>query len=122
MFRMFARFFQRSEKSKRGRLAVRCRGRFGPGFKPHVELLEHRTMLSASVLSFTGPTYSQNFDGLPNAGADQTIISTFNASGPFDAISPTSGSTIDTGANPQGLGAIRHGRMVHRRILRPNAE
>jgi autotransporter-associated beta strand protein len=69
-----------------------------------VELLEPRALLSASTLSFTGPTYSQNFDGLPT-GADQTPIATFSSSGPFDAISPTSGSTIDTGDDPQGLGA-----------------
>ena len=61
-------------------------------------------MLSASTLSFTGPAYSQNFDGLPIAGADQATISKFKSSGPFDAISPTSGKTVDTGNNPQGLG------------------
>ena len=56
-------------------------------------------MLSVSLLSFTGATYLQNFDSLPNSSAS------FSSSGPFDAVSPTSGSTIDTGTNPQGLGA-----------------
>ncbi len=105
MFHTFSRFFRRLQESKRRRSAARCERSFRAGFKPRVELLEQRVMLSASTLSFTGPAYSQNFDGLPNTGADQAIISTFNSSGPFDAISPTSGSTVDTGANPQGLGA-----------------
>jgi autotransporter-associated beta strand protein len=70
-----------------------------------VELLEQRALLSASTLSFTGPAYSQNFDGLPNTGADQTPISTFGSPGPYDAISPISGSTTDTGDDPQGLAA-----------------
>ena len=105
MFRTFASFFQRSQKPRRGWPTAQRRGRFPAGFKLGVEALEQRAMLSASLLSFTGPTYSQNFDSLPNAGADQTAISAFTSSGPFDAISPTSGSTIDTGANSQGLGA-----------------
>jgi autotransporter-associated beta strand protein len=69
-----------------------------------VEWLEQRALLSASTLNFTGPTYSQNFDGLPT-GADQTTISLFSSSGPYDAISPPGGSTVDTGNDPQGLGA-----------------
>ncbi len=62
-------------------------------------------MLSASTLSFTGPAYSQNFDGLPNTGVNESAIATFGSSGPFDAISPTDGTTVDTGNDPQGLGA-----------------
>ena len=69
MFHSFSRFFQRSQKSKRRRSAAQYRSWFGSGFKPRVELLEQRAMLSGSTLSFTGPAYSQNFDGLPNTGA-----------------------------------------------------
>jgi hypothetical protein len=101
----FSRFFERSQKSKRRRPAARCGSWVRAGFKPRAELLEQRVMLSVSTLSFTGPTYWQNFDSLPNTGADQTRISKFSSSGPFDAISPASGSTSDTGDDPQGIGA-----------------
>ena len=100
-----SRFFQPSPKSKRRRAATRRESRFGAGFKPRVELLELcRSVVRLDARFQRSATYSQNFDGLPTTGADQTPISTFSSSGPFDASSPIGGTTIDTGNNPQGLG------------------
>ena len=73
-----------------------ARPRFGAGFKPHVELLERRAMLSVSVLNFSGAAYAQSFDSLPTTGKNYSTITNFNSSGPYDAIAPTSGSTGDT--------------------------
>jgi hypothetical protein len=95
--RMLWKSNERQRRSKRLRAPKPSRER-RRSFLARFEPLEERRLLALSSASFTGGTYSQNFDGLASATSP-----TFTGAGPFDLI----GSA--TASPPAGVGAASSG-------------